>query len=343
MLTQVAMALAMITLPFAMLSTWVAAFISDTDRYVETVTPLASDPVVKKAAVKYIERETLNVLGSSDKFPDVLRSMDLSCLGVDSQLLGGFADLISGFLGDQFISQIQPLIEPGIHAAIVQAVDSPAFESIWVGANRTAHEQVLAALEDRPSSAQAKSDAILLPLNQVVNLFTGNLKCQTLIPQDAVKQIAPSFTLVDADDLKGARTGYEVLDTPGYWLIVAFVVFLAVAIATGRPRRRVIMQLGIGFVLAMALLDVVMAFTKSKITSSGADKDVFDAIWNAITKDLSNASAGVLIASAVAALWAWERKPLPAGQPVPSNQPELYIKGGLTAVLVVVFLVLVSR
>ncbi len=40
--------LACLLLPLALVSSWTATTVSDTDAYVETVTPLASDPVVLK-------------------------------------------------------------------------------------------------------------------------------------------------------------------------------------------------------------------------------------------------------------------------------------------------------
>lgn len=300
MLTQVAMAVAMITLPLAMMSSWVVAFVGDDDRYVSTVAPLATDPVVKKAAVTYIERETFSVLENSDEFPALLKSLDLSCLGIDSSALGGFADLINSFLGPQLMTQIEPLIRPGIHAAVVQAVASPAFAQVWVTANRTAHGQVVAALDGRDPQPGTDVDAILIPLQQAVQLFTGDLPCKNLIPADALGQIAPALTLVDADDLSGAHAAYEVLHGVGYWLVPVFVLALALAVATARPRRRAIWQLGAGFLAGLGLLEAVLALAKSRISASGADNDVFDAIWGAITHDLQIAVLVVAVASALA-------------------------------------------
>ena len=57
--------LAAVLLPLSIASVWVHGVVSDTDRYVETVTPLADDDVVKAAAVKELQRKALQLVAGT--------------------------------------------------------------------------------------------------------------------------------------------------------------------------------------------------------------------------------------------------------------------------------------
>ena len=62
LVVRIATALAAVALPLGLLSGWVSAYVGDTDRYVDTVRPLAHDGAVKAAAVDYLDRAAATAL-----------------------------------------------------------------------------------------------------------------------------------------------------------------------------------------------------------------------------------------------------------------------------------------
>lgn len=306
---RIAAAVAVVALPLGMLSIWIGAYVGDTDRYVRTVAPLADDPAVKKAAVDYLERETMAVLSSGDQLGSTLRTLDLSCIGVDAGLLAGIADLANAFLegtplGNTIREQVDPQIRATVRRAISQAVESDTFAQVWVDANRQAHREVLAALEDRPAPAGG-SDAILIPLTRISQMITGLVPCPDLVTDETVEQIRSSLTLVDANELRDAHTGYQVLKALRWLLPVLFVLGVLGAVLASGSRRRTGWQLALGFLVGMGALQLALVAIKAAITSQGIDQEIFDAIWGALTHSLHVSMLVVAVLSAVGGGVAW--------------------------------------
>lgn len=311
LVVRFATALAAVALPLGLLSGWVSAYVGDTDRYVETVRPLAHDEAVKAAAIDYLDRAAATALDSGDQIGTFVRGLDLSCLGVDAQALGGFADLVNGFigpgtpLGDQVRQQVRPLIDDAVHRAVVRAVEQPTFESAWVAANREAHQQVLAALEGRERTAGP--DRILIPLTEVSRSFTEGLGCEGLIPAD----LAPSFTLVTVSDVEGLGTGYRVLDALGFSMPLVFALGLVVALVLATDRRRVLVGLAAGVLAGLAVVALVLLLVKGAISSEEVSSEVLDAVWGALTHGLTWAMVGLaaVAAASLGVLWVTRRAP----------------------------------
>lgn len=309
LLSRIATALAVVALPLGMLSIWLAAYVGDTERYVATVGPLADDPAVKRAAVDYLERETLAVLSPGDQLGSTLRTLDLSCIGVDAGLLGGIADLASAFLegtplGGSIREQIEPQLRATVRQAITQAVESPTFAAVWVDANRQAHREVLAALEDKPSPGSG-ADEILIPLTRISQMVTGLLPCPNLITPATVEQIRSSLTLVNTEDLRAAHPGYQVLQTLRWVLPVLFVLGVAAGLLLAGSWRRRLWQLGLGFVIGMGALELALVLIKRTITSAGVDEEILGAVWRALTESLHLTALAVAVVSAVVGAAAW--------------------------------------
>jgi hypothetical protein len=104
--------LASVLLPVAMASAWLATVVTDSDAYVDTVGPLASDDDVQAAAVDALEGAAVRSVESA------------TGIGLDQGSRGT------------------------VTTAVAQAVDSDEFEDVWRSANRTAHEQVVRILEN---------------------------------------------------------------------------------------------------------------------------------------------------------------------------------------------------
>ncbi|KJY40390.1 membrane protein, partial [Streptomyces sp. NRRL S-444] len=109
--------------PLGIVAAWTADIVGDTDRYVATVAPLASNPDVQAAAAN-------RVTGA------VMEHLDLPALleGVapdDRPLLQKGL----GKLGDGLESAVRSFV----HDKAQDVVASDAFATIWTGANRTIH------------------------------------------------------------------------------------------------------------------------------------------------------------------------------------------------------------
>ena len=107
--------------------------VTDTDRYVATVSPLASDPAIQNAIADRITAQVFTYL-------------DLK--GLTGQAVEALTQ--RGNLPPQVAGQLQALSTPianGVQSftrtQVGRIVQSPAFADAWVQANRLAHQELV--------------------------------------------------------------------------------------------------------------------------------------------------------------------------------------------------------
>ena len=218
------------------LNTWVERRLLDTDTWVDTSTQLLDDDDVRhELSVRLVNALYENV--------DVGTAIDEN-LPEDLQGLGS---PLAGLLRDPLIDTADTLLQ----SAPVQAV--------WKEANRTAHEAVVAILEDdvgdNISTAGGKVvidlGGVLVQLGEQVGLPQGVL--------DAIPDDAGLFEVVDSDQLETAQLAVKMIKTMSILFFVLVVALYAGAIYLAHNwRRAAVRNVGLatalgGFVVLAAL------------------------------------------------------------------------------------------
>jgi hypothetical protein len=262
--------LAAVLLPVSLLSVWVHGVVSDTDTYVETVTPLADDEVVKAAAVKELDRQAMQLVA----------------------LTG--APLLPG-------------VDRLVHLVVVRVVDSPTFRIAWVEANRAAHEQLVAVLEGREGARLDDEGRVSIELGTVLGTIAESLAAQGLVDADQAADIDASFAVMDADQLAKARRAYDALDALGFWLPLAWAALVVLTLLLARRRVAATAKLAAASLLTMGLLALVLLFARDALTEDLPQRDVALAVWDVVVASLWRAievcaAALVVIALAAAVL-----------------------------------------
>jgi hypothetical protein len=263
--------LAAVLLPLSVLSVWTHGVVSDTDKYVETVTPLADDDVVKAAAVKELEREALQLAATSG-------------------------------------TTLPPGTDEVVHLVVQRAVDSPTFRTAWVQANRIAHEQLVAVLEDRSSPLLDDEGRVTVELGTVFSAIAHNLAAQGLVDADRVANIDASFALMDADRLTKARRAYDTLDTLGFWLPLVWAALVLLTLLLAHRRLASTVKLAAASLVTLGLLALVLLFARDALTEDLAQRDVALAVWDVVVASLWRAievcAAALVVVALVAAVLA---------------------------------------
>jgi len=221
--------------PLAVTAKWVHDRIIDTDGYVDTVAPLASNEVVTDALANRIVTELFAATDLEERITDALPG--------PTDVLG---PALTGSLRGVALNQTERLLE------------STAFEQLWTRANRIAHEQVVAMFTGQGEAVDQRNDAIVLDLGLVadrvrerlVDRGVGVLK-RVEIPSDTIE-----VTLLESDLVPKLQTGFDALDTLSSVLPILFVVTVVAAIAIAPRRRRYVVALGLGVAATTALLAV---------------------------------------------------------------------------------------
>ena len=134
-LAAVLLVIGVVLVPVGVAATWLRTTVTDTDTWVATVTPLATDPAV----TAFVEdRATARVMVAISDQHLVERALD----ALETRGLPAGAARALGLLAAPLADQVEQVVRR-IVTAVVQ---SDQFATAWVAANRIAHAQLVAVL-----------------------------------------------------------------------------------------------------------------------------------------------------------------------------------------------------
>ena len=230
--------------PIAVVAAWAHDEVSDTDRYVETITPLADDPAVQDAMVNRITQEIftrLDVQAVTDGAVDALAEQGLppGAAATLTALSGTLASSIESFVTDK----------------VRQFVESPEFADAWVAANREAHTQMVALLTGKDTDKVTVTDnAVQVNLAAVIDAVKARLVARGFELADRLPEVNATFTVFESADLTKAQTGFRLLSSLSRALPVLALLLAAAGVYVSRERRRALMYVGVAVAGSMLLL-----------------------------------------------------------------------------------------
>ena len=138
--------------PLFIVSIWVHTVITDTDRYVHTVGPLADDPAVQEYVASQLSdafKENVDVKAIvSERLPSSLQPLS-----------GTITSAVNGFVA----------------AAANRFTASPAFKTLWVDANRAAHRTISKVLTGDTKALDLSNGELTIDLGNVLRNFQQRL------------------------------------------------------------------------------------------------------------------------------------------------------------------------
>jgi hypothetical protein len=260
-------------LPLGVLTVWARNQVLNTDRYVETVTPLASNPAIQSAIVTRV----------TTLIDDNVNIDELA-----GQVLPGRAKVLAPFIqqgANQLVQQV-----------VTQVVHSKKFQEIWVTANRAAHTAAVHVLTGQGSKISTNENGkITIQLSSLVNEvlkqidqhFGVNLAAR--IPTDKIKA---QFVLIDSPDLARVQRELRWFNALSYTTaILAFVAMIGAVLVAERRRsglRRV------GFAITGSMVIMLLAYAAGREIylnnlPSTVNQDAAKAAFDIITRFLHQA------------------------------------------------------
>ncbi|MCU0295241.1 MAG: hypothetical protein MUD05_04210 [Candidatus Nanopelagicales bacterium] len=249
--STVLIVVACILAPLSVVSVWARGEVTDTSRYVETVAPLAENPAIQDAVAARITAE-------------IFKYVDVESLTTEA-----VAAITQGRdLTDQQTAALQALAGPvsqGIESyaadAVNKVVESEQFEAAWVEANTLVHQRLNESL-----TGQNTDNAVKVEDNQVV-LDLGNLIAQVkeiLIGRgftiaEKIPTTETTIVLFNAPNAALVQTGYNLLNTIGFWLPLIAMALAVIGIFVAHSSHKALAWFGFGLVLAMAVAAGLLA------------------------------------------------------------------------------------
>jgi hypothetical protein len=250
--------LAVLCFTVAVPGLWARRTVFNTERYVETVAPLASDPAVQEYLARTITQEAFVALDVEGRLKEVLQQRDARLAFLAGPLANGLSGVVQ--------SQLQNIFA------------SDAFQQTWTSLNRTVQAQIIAVLANESSTFQIVNDAVVLnvlPLiNQGLQSISGTISdlvghpvtLPTItgdeIPSAALSQLETalgvtlpsdfgSIVIFRSSSLSTIQDIVNLAQRAVVALAILFLVFSGLALWASPHRRRTLLQIATASLLIL--------------------------------------------------------------------------------------------
>lgn len=230
----------------SVVAVWANSIVQDTDRYVATVGPLASDPDVQEAVTN---RVTAAVLAQIDVDALVKELTDAAAeKGAPPRL----ATLLGGL--DKPISSGLKRV---VSSTVERVVTSSAFEKVWVNGNRRAHTALDKALTGHSDSAvKLENNQVVIDLGPIVAQVKDQLVDAGFSPAAKIPAVHTNFVVFASEDVGKIKTYMRVLEILGGWLPVIALLFAAAGVYVAFNRRHALIGAALAVFVAMLVLGI---------------------------------------------------------------------------------------
>lgn len=293
--SAVLITLTCILVPVSLITVWVHDLVLDTDQYVETMEPLATDPAIQDAAVNRISQAVdVRVDGNAV-------TSDISAWLLAQGLPPRVGEAIKA-LGPQ----VDSAVDQTVNKAATRFVHGEAFPAIWTGANEAAHSAVVHVLTGKGRGAvNVKDGTVTLDVGTAVDRVRQELVDSGVSVAENIPDSDKQLVLVKSDKFGKIQDAAHAFDVIGNWILPLTALLGAAGVFLARRRRRALVTTAIGaaaasLVVAIALLvarDYYLDHLPATVQSPAAAEAVFDTLLRFLRLSLRTAIVlGIVVA-----------------------------------------------
>ncbi|MFD9305672.1 hypothetical protein ACFWCB_23970 [Streptomyces sp. NPDC060048] len=283
----------------SVVAVWTNSMVEDTDRYVDTVAPLAQDPAVQTAVTN---RATTVILEKIDVKELV---GELSAAAKQEGAPPAAAKLIG-----QLSGPIENGLKELVNSTVRRIVSSSAFETLWTDANRVAHRSLDKALTGEGGGAVTlKGDQVAIDVGPIIDRAKDELVKSGFERAASIPEVHTDFVVFSSDELAKVKTYTRILQILGSWLPVVTVLIAAAAVFLAAHRRRVLVTTALAVAFGMLVLGVSLTVFRGIYldrlppeVSQDAAAAVFDALVKFLRATIRAVAAVALVTACAAFL-----------------------------------------
>ncbi len=217
---------ALLTTPAAV-AYWGQRTLNDTQRYVDTVQPLANSPEVQ----------------------DVLATRVTDALQKQVDVESIINNVFSGVITDrprlqQLVGPLSAAINGLIERQVREFFASDLFADLWTQVNTRAQQALHRLLEgDGTGAVSVQGDQVVLDVSEVIDQVKQRLvdRGLTFVANAPIPDVDKQIVLLESPQLKQVRTIYAFSNPVAKWMLplVGFLYLLSVVLARRKPRMLV--------------------------------------------------------------------------------------------------------
>jgi hypothetical protein len=239
--------------PLSVAAVWTRNQVTNTDRYVATVSPLARDPAIQAAITNQITTQVFNYIDIKG----------LTTQAVDALAAQGLRPQVATQL-QAFAVPIANGVQSFTREQVGRVVASDAFADAWVQANRVAHAELVKALTGEGGGAvTVENDTVSVNLAAFVQVVKDQLVASGFTLAERIPEVNASFVLFQSADITRVRSAFNLLNTLGIWLPIIVLLLVAVGVYVAKDHRRALVGAGVGIAVAMVVLALGLAVFRS--------------------------------------------------------------------------------
>ena len=286
--------------PISVIGIWTANQVSDTNRYVENVSPLIHEPAIQAALTNKISAQIdahLPIQTLTNQAADTLTSKGFTRVGtLLHSFSGSLASAVQGF----------------IHTQVAKIVKSQQVANLWVQLNRRVHAQLVNALSGQHSANAAittSNGKVVLNLGPVIDLVKAKLAAKGLSIVSAIPAINPQFALFNDKYLVQAQSGYRLLNDLKIVLPIVTLLLLGAGIYLARGHRRATVGAGLGLAASMLVLGIALAIARgiylNSVPSTVLPSDAAAALYDTLVRFIKDGLRILLVVGLIVAIAAF--------------------------------------
>ncbi|MGH2937870.1 MAG: SHOCT domain-containing protein [Solirubrobacterales bacterium] len=274
---------------------WVERQALDTGEWVNTSGRLIRDATIRSALSEYLVEQIYENV-------DVERKVEEALPG-DTKELAGPAS-----------SAVRQVAGPGVE----KILETGTAQGLWETANRTAHEQLMAVLENKKESVNTANGEVKLNLG---NLLT-NLAGQVGLGKSLAEEIPPdsgNITILKSEQLKTAQD--IVIAIKGLALLLSILTFLVFGLAiylTQGGRWVTVLFSGVALIVAgllvLVLRQVAGGIVVDQLVRQENVKPAVEAAWSIGTSLMVSIATTIIVVGAFFAAAGWLSSPTGAAR-----------------------------
>jgi hypothetical protein len=250
---SVLIVIACVLAPLSVVAVWTRNQVTNTDRYIATVSPLARDPAIQAAIADQITTQVFNYIDIKG----------LTTQAVDALAAQGLRPEVATQL-QAFAVPIANGVQSFTRTQVGNVVASDAFADAWVQANRVAHTELVKALTGEGGGAvTVENDTVSVNLAAFIQVVKERLVASGFTLAERIPEVNASFVLFQSADITRARSAFNLLNTLGIWLPVITLILVVLGVYVAKDHRRALVGAGVGIAVAMVVLALGLAVFRS--------------------------------------------------------------------------------
>jgi len=293
--------------PISALTLWAKTTLLDTDNYVSTVAPLATNEDIRDAIATRVTRRVMDSTDLVDQLEEKLPPR-----------LAATA------------ASARAAVEDRVHTIALKLVSAPQFAELWERANRRVQPQVVAALTGDTGSLQLRNDGTVdLDLADVAHRVRTALADRGVdVSKVPPGQVNTTVELFKWPWLGTVQDAIDLLQELAWVLPVLTLLALGGGIALGRRRWRCTLWTGLGVAAGMAVILIGLQAGRGPYLDLFAQpegRQAGGAAYDQVLHQLRVAAIVLLVVGLGVAVGAWlmdRRRAAPSPGPSPGEDAD---------------------